>query len=175
MPELLLPIFIFYLIYLYFSMKKSKPTTEKLAIKTPVEESLGVGATEAKAQKGSTSPNKPKSGILKTKSSQAVAVALTEKNIKKTAPTSKSPKDLQAIAKVKATVEHSDKPMSERVGLTAGSLWHYLDKNGTCPISKVVREMKEEEKIVQRSIGWLAQEGKVKIDIVDRVEIIALI
>jgi len=47
----------------------------------------------------------------------------------------------------------------ERVGLTAGSIWHYLTENGTTSVAKLVRELTEEEKIIQRSIGWLAQEG----------------
>jgi hypothetical protein len=38
----------------------------------------------------------------------------------------------------------------------------------------LVRELPEEEKIIQRSIGWLAQEGKITLDTVDRVETIAL-
>ena len=64
--------------------------------------------------------------------------------------------------------------MSERVGLTAGSIWHYLAKNGVTPVAKLVRELTEEEKIIQRSIGWLAQEGKITLDVVDRVETLAL-
>ena len=41
-------------------------------------------------------------------------------------------------------------------------------------VAKLVRELPEEEKIIQRSIGWLAQEGKITLDTVDRVETIAL-
>ena len=64
--------------------------------------------------------------------------------------------------------------MPERVGLTAGSIWHYLAENGATSVAKLVRELPEEEKIIQRSIGWLAQEGKVTLDTVDRVETLAL-
>jgi hypothetical protein len=60
------------------------------------------------------------------------------------------------------------------VGLTAGNIWHYLEKNGATPVAKLLRELPEEEKIIQRSIGWLAQEGKIILDTVDRVETIAL-
>jgi hypothetical protein len=38
----------------------------------------------------------------------------------------------------------------------------------------LVRELTEEEKIIQRSIGWLAQEGKITLDVVDRIETLAL-
>jgi len=62
----------------------------------------------------------------------------------------------------------------ERVGLAAGDIWHYLDKHGATPVAKLVRELPEEEKIIQRSIGWLAQEGKITLDTIDRVETIGL-
>jgi len=64
--------------------------------------------------------------------------------------------------------------MPERVDLTAGKIWHYLSENDAAPVAKLVRELPEEEKIIQRSIGWLAQEGKITLDTVDRVETIAL-
>ena len=65
-------------------------------------------------------------------------------------------------------------PMPERIGLTAGSIWHYLAENGATPVAKLVKEHTEEEKIIQRSIGWLAQEGKITLDVVDRIETLAL-
>ena len=64
--------------------------------------------------------------------------------------------------------------MPERVGLTAGSVWRFLDKNGATSVAKLIKELSEEEKIIQRSIGWLAQEGKITLEVVDRVETIAL-
>lgn len=64
--------------------------------------------------------------------------------------------------------------MPERVGLTADDIWCYLDKNGSTTVAKLVRELPEEEKITQHSIGWLAQEGKIALDTIDRVETISL-
>lgn len=64
--------------------------------------------------------------------------------------------------------------MPERVGLTAGNIWHYLAENGATAIAKLVRELTEQEKIIQRSMGWLAQEGKITVAAIDRVETIAL-
>jgi hypothetical protein len=49
-----------------------------------------------------------------------------------------------------------------------------LAENGATPVAKLLRELPEEEKIIQRSSGWLAQEGKITLDTVDRVETIAL-
>jgi hypothetical protein len=64
--------------------------------------------------------------------------------------------------------------MPEQVGLAAGSIWHYLAENGATSVAKLVNELSEEEKIIQRSIGWLAQEGKITLDVVNRVETLAL-
>jgi hypothetical protein len=65
--------------------------------------------------------------------------------------------------------------MSEIVGTTAGEIWGFLDKNGPISTSKLVKEIKMDEKNVQRGIGWLAQEGKVSIEIINRAETISLI
>jgi len=64
--------------------------------------------------------------------------------------------------------------MAERIGLTSGSIWHYLTENGATSVATLVKALIEEEKIVQRSIGWLAQEGKITLETVGRVETIAL-
>jgi hypothetical protein len=60
------------------------------------------------------------------------------------------------------------------VGNTAGEIWKYLDKNGPTSIAKLTRETKIEDKNIQRGIGWLAQEGKVSIEIINRAETISL-
>lgn len=64
--------------------------------------------------------------------------------------------------------------MLDRVGNTAGEIWRYLDKNGPISTAKLIRETKIDEKNVQRGIGWLAQEGKVSIEILNRAETISL-
>lgn len=64
--------------------------------------------------------------------------------------------------------------MSDVVANTAGVIWNYLDKNGPTTIAKLIRETKVEEKIIQRGIGWLAQEGKVSIETINRAETISL-
>ncbi len=62
-----------------------------------------------------------------------------------------------------------------RIGLTAGDIWQYLSKNGSTTISKIVQELPEEEKIIQRSIGWLAQEGKITLNTQVKGELISLV
>ncbi len=82
-----------------------------------------------------------------------------------------APKKVKAASPVAATPDLS---MPERIGLTAGSIWQYLSENGTTPVTNLVAALTEEEKIIQRSIGWLAQEDKITINTIDRIEIIAL-
>jgi hypothetical protein len=118
---------------------------------------------------------KPKTTPEKSvpKAEQPIATEVTKATPKKPSPDQKIPKKAQAVAPkpVAATPEMT---MPERVGLTAGSIWHYLTENGATSVAKLVRDLTEEEKIIQRSIGWLAQEGKVTLDTVDRVETLAL-
>jgi predicted DNA-binding transcriptional regulator AlpA len=118
---------------------------------------------------------KPKTTTEKPvpKAEQLIATVVTKATHKKPSPDQKPPKKAQAVA---------PKPIGalpgmtnlERVGITAGWIWRYLAENGATPVAKLVRELPEEDKIIQRSIGWLAQEGKITFDPVDRVETIVL-
>ena len=107
------------------------------------------------------------------KAEQPIAKAAIKVAPKKLSPDQKAPKKAQAVAQKPVTAT-SEVPMAERVGLTAGSIWHYLAENGATSVAKLVRELTEEEKIIQRSIGWLDQEGKITLNIVDRIETLAL-
>jgi Protein of unknown function (DUF2582). len=99
-----------------------------------------------------------------------------------TAKESVETKPAAAKAAVKKPKAAASKPASvntelavlDRVGLTAGAIWHYLSENGATSVPKLVKELTEEEKIVQRSIGWLAQEDKIVIEMADRIETISL-
>jgi Winged helix-turn-helix domain (DUF2582) len=115
---------------------------------------------------------KPKTTSKKpAQAKQPIATAATK--AKKPNPVQKNAKNAQAVD-AETVAAKPEITMPERVGLTAGSIWHYLSDNGATPVAKLVREITEEEKIIQRSIGWLAQEGKITLDTVDRVETIAL-
>jgi len=137
-------ILIFVLYIIYLIMKKSKTTTEKPAPKAKVEQV-----------------------------EQPTAKVAAKPTAKKPSP-EPTPKKTQAVTASKPVAAAPEMPMAERVGLTAGSIWHYLAENGATSVAKVVRELTEEEKIIQRSIGWLDQEGKITLNIVDRVETLAL-
>ena len=121
-------------------------------------------------KKPKTTTEKP---VPKAKAEQPVATVVTKAMPKKPSTDQKTPKKAQVVAP-KPVAAMPEMAMPERVGLTGGSLWHYLAENGATSVAKLVRELPEEEKIIQRSIGWLAQEGKITLDIVDRVETLAL-
>jgi hypothetical protein len=54
--------------------------------------------------------------------------------------------------------------MSDIIGTNSGTIWEYWDKY--CPTTAA--------KLIRRGIGWLAQEGKVTIVLVNRAETFAL-
>jgi hypothetical protein len=117
-----------------------------------------------------TPPEKP---APKAKAEEPVADVATKAIPKKPSPAPKTPKKAPVVAS-KPVVAIPEIAMPEQVGLAAGSIWHYLAKNGATSVAKLVNELSEEEKIIQRSIGWLAQEGKITLDIVNRVETLSL-
>lgn len=109
----------------------------------------------------------------KAKVEQPTAKVATKPAPKKPSP-EPAAKKTQAVTTAKPVATATEMPMAERVGLTAGSIWHYLNENGPTSVAKLIRELTEEEKIIQRSIGWLDQEGKITLNVVDRVETLAL-
>jgi hypothetical protein len=121
-------------------------------------------------KKPKTTTEKP---VPKAKAVQPTTTVATKATPKKPSSDQKPAKKTQAVAP-KPDAAAPEIAMPERAGLTAGNIWHYLEKNGATPVAKLLRELPEEEKIIQRSIGWLAQEGKIILDTVDRVETIAL-
>ncbi len=121
---------------------------------------------------------KPKTTTVKSAPKPAVKKeAATETAVTKPAKPStaqSTPKKKQAKASESAKTA-PPMAMSDRIGLTAGDVWQYLDKNGATTVSTLLKEIAEDEKIIQRSIGWLAQEGKLAFTSSGRVETVALI
>lgn len=156
-------------------MKKPKITTETLAPTAKVEQPVAPKPMPKKPSVAKASEKKAEVTAPKTETEQSPAAVTTEVTPK--TPSPEQPASEKVKAKVKAPKPASTKPelsMSERVGLTAGSIWHYLSENGGTSVAQLVKELAEEEKIIQRSIGWLAQEDKITIESADRVETIAL-
>ena len=136
-----------------FSAKKTPKKAEVIAPK-PVEATLEIAMPDVKAE-------------------QPVAAVVTKATPKKPSPAPKIPKKAPVVVP-KPVEAMPEMTMPEQVGLAAGSIWHYLAKNGATSVAKLVNELSEEEKIIQRSIGWLAQEGKITLDVVNRVETLSL-
>jgi hypothetical protein len=162
MPEWIILTFILYLIYLVMNTPKTpteKPVIQPKAEKPEAKAKVEKPAAKAKAEK-SVATSKP---------------AAAEAKPKKPSPAApKAPKKAQPAAPNAAVEATLEIPMPERVGLTAGSIWNYLSQNGSTPVAKLVTELTEEERIIQRSIGWLAQEGKITLHLDERIEIISL-
>jgi len=93
----------------------------------------------------------------------------------KTTKTSAKPKPIKApVVNAEPVVSVPAITMHERIGLTAGTIWHYLSEHGTTSVVKLVKAIPEEENVIQRSIGWLAAEGKITFAVVDYLEAILL-
>ncbi len=61
------------------------------------------------------------------------------------------------------------------IGTAAGLIWQYLDKSGSVSVTKVAAETGISKNDIQRAIGWLAKEGKLKIELKGRVEMLSLL
>lgn len=61
------------------------------------------------------------------------------------------------------------------IGTTAGLVWKHLSKNGSMTTAKLARETGESQRGIDRAIGWLAREGKVRLWKERRAEWISLV
>ena len=169
-------------------MKTPKTTPEKPVPKAKAEQPVAAVAIKAPSKNPDPAKKTPKKAevvapkpvettpeitIPDVKAEQLIAAVVTKTIPKKPSPAPKTPKKapVEATKPVEAMPEMT---IPEQVGLAAGSIWHYLAENGATSVAKLVKELSEEEKIIQRSIGWLAQEGKISLDVVNRVETLAL-
>jgi hypothetical protein len=157
-------------------MKSTKTPAEKPSTATKTE-AVSTPTPKAAPKKTSTAKpaaKKPEVAIPETKAAPATPAVTAEVTAKKSSPAATAPKKPQP-AKTKPTpAVEPGLAMAERVGLTAGSVWHYLSENGATSVAKLLAALDEEEKIIQRSIGWLALEDKITIDTDNRVETISL-
>jgi hypothetical protein len=60
------------------------------------------------------------------------------------------------------------------IGVSAGKVWHYLDKNGSSSVTKITADTGIGKNDIQRAIGWLAKEDKLTIEVKGRVEMLSL-
>lgn len=45
------------------------------------------------------------------------------------------------------------------IGIVAGEIWHYLDKNGETTLAALLKGIEKDRDIALMSLGWLAREG----------------
>lgn len=53
--------------------------------------------------------------------------------------------------------------MITEIGITAGDIWHYLDKHGQATLDELVKGIKKPKDLTLMSLGWLAREGHVTL------------
>lgn len=60
------------------------------------------------------------------------------------------------------------------IGKSSGEIWRYLEKHGPMPIEKLQKEIKNISKeLFHQSLGWLARENKVDINMTDKPAMIS--
>ncbi|MGR8932581.1 MAG: winged helix-turn-helix domain-containing protein [Gammaproteobacteria bacterium] len=157
-------------------MKKPQTTKAKPEAATKADQ-----AATPKTAETAPALKKAEAAPPAEKKAKVVESTSPKQEAKASAPAKSAPKKAATTRtkKVESTAAKPEAPspnlsIQERVGLTAGDIWKFLSENGATPVSGLAKALTEEEKIIQRSIGWLALEDKITISEVDRVETIAL-
>jgi hypothetical protein len=53
--------------------------------------------------------------------------------------------------------------MSEEIGETAGVVWRHLEPHGAVTLAALKQESKLRDPVFLMAVGWLAREGKVRL------------
>lgn len=53
--------------------------------------------------------------------------------------------------------------MVTEIGIVAGEIWHFLDKNGRVNLTQLVDGLRRPRELVLMSLGWLSREGHVLV------------
>lgn len=53
--------------------------------------------------------------------------------------------------------------MITQIGITAGEIWHYLDKHGEVNLKKLLSDLDKDDNLIFMSLGWLAREGHISV------------
>ncbi|MBI4372259.1 MAG: winged helix-turn-helix domain-containing protein [Candidatus Omnitrophica bacterium] len=53
--------------------------------------------------------------------------------------------------------------MITEIGITAGDIWHYLDKHESATLDQLVKGINKSNDLILMSLGWLAREGHVTL------------
>lgn len=60
------------------------------------------------------------------------------------------------------------------IGSAAGEIWAFLNENGACSLSRLVKDLNVSRELVLQGIGWLAREDKLVFEKVGRGRTIGL-
>ena len=52
--------------------------------------------------------------------------------------------------------------MREDIGNAAGTVWRYLEAQGSRSVSQIQRDTRLSQSLTYLALGWLAREGKVR-------------
>ena len=56
--------------------------------------------------------------------------------------------------------------MIMQIGIIAGDIWHYLEENqGSAKLQDVINALEKSKEDILMSLGWLAREGHVAIEV----------
>ena len=58
--------------------------------------------------------------------------------------------------------------MITEIGIVAGEIWHFLDGHGEVTLSSLIKGIDKPRDNVLMSLGWLAREGHVVLQQIDR-------
>ncbi len=58
--------------------------------------------------------------------------------------------------------------MITAIGIAAGDIWHYLDEHGRVLFSDITKDIDKPRDLLLMSLGWLAREGHVKVEQLDK-------
>ena len=53
--------------------------------------------------------------------------------------------------------------MITEIGITAGDIWHYLDKHESATLDQLSKGISKPKDLILMSLGWLAREGHVML------------
>ena len=59
--------------------------------------------------------------------------------------------------------EHNKNYVITQIGITAGEIWHFLDREGATSLEELCSGIDHPRELVLMSLGWLAREGHVLV------------
>ncbi|NLY23481.1 MAG: winged helix-turn-helix domain-containing protein [Bacteroidales bacterium] len=64
--------------------------------------------------------------------------------------------------------------MIEKIGINAGKVWAVLDENGRQNLKVIKKSAKLTDKDLYAALGWLAREGKIALEEVEKELFVSL-